>query len=816
MVLAPGTRLGPYEILDVLGAGGMGQVYRARDTRLLREVAVKVLPPDVETDPDRLSRFRRESIAAGALNHRNLLVVHDVGTEGDRPYLVTELLRGATLREFLRRGALAESTAVRYTIGILDGLAATHNHGIVHRDLKPENVFITADDIPKILDFGLAKRLPRIADAAGTTVTETATLEGALLGSVGYMAPEQLTGGIVDHRSDLFSAAVLLYEMLTGTPPFTRATAVEVLGAIVAADVPMPSPIRAPLAAVLRHGLEKTPEKRFQSANDFTFGLRLAADAVRPPAARRTSQPRKPAEITYRRVTFDAGTVWSARFVPGSDLIVYSANWRGEATRTYSTRAELPVSVPLPLPDGHLVGIAGNGNIAVVLGNRWLHGMELSSGMLATGTLAGSVPRHVQDRVSTADWMPNGTQLAMVYDRGRVRRLEFPQGNTIYETAGWISWVRVSRDGRRVAFADHPFRTDDRGDFVIADDTGRLARVWTDVHSASGLGWSPDDREIWVTAPGGIVAVSLAGKRRFVIRDARPVRLMDVAADGRILLLGDLRRIGIRGRMAGDSSERDLTWFDYSVVRDMSADGTHLLFFEAGELVAREYLVGLWRSGDAAPVRLGPGNPTSISPDGERALVIDYSERSIIRIVPTGAGESRKLPTATLHDIHWATWHPDGRRVVVSAHETNRGARLYIVDLGGEMRPIGPEGTVYLWSGVLADGSRVAALDPDRKLTIYSLVDDSAVLVPGALPDERPLAWSSDGAALYVQTPGVPARVSRLDLSTGERTLLREFIPPDSTGIARISPVPITPDAQWYAYTYGRFLSTLYVATGAQ
>ena len=814
MALAPGTRLGPYEILSVLGAGGMGQVYRAHDTRLRRDVAIKVLPAEVETDPDRLNRFRREAIAAGALNHRNLLIVHDVGSENDRPYLVTELLHGSTLREVLRRGSLPEATAVGYAMSVLDGLAAAHSHGIVHRDLKPENIFITEDGTPKILDFGLAKQMPRITGVEGTTMTATATVEGVLLGSVGYMAPEQLTGGPVDHRSDLFSVAVLIYEMLTGGSPFTRGSTIEVLGAIVGAAVAMPAGIRAPMAAVLRRGLEKLPEKRFQSASDFAFALRLASDAPRTRATRRVAG-RTP-EVRYRRVTFDAGTVWSARFVPGSDLIVYSANWRGEATRTYSTRPELPVSVPLPLPEGHLVGVSSNGHVAVVLGNRWLHGTELSTGMLATGTLAGSVPRNVQDRVSAADWLPNGTQLAVVHDMGRLRRLEFPLGHTIYETAGWISWVRVSRDGQRLAFGDHPFRTDDRGDFVIADATGKLARVWPDVHSATGLAWSPDDREIWVTADGGIVAVSLDGTRRFVLRDARPVRLMDVAPDGRILLLGDLRRIGIRGRLAGDATDRDLTWFDYSVVRDLSNDGRHLLFFEAGELSPSEYLAGLWRTGDAAPLRIGLGYPTSISPDGDWALIIDFAGSSSVRIVPTGVGEVRELPTPALHDIHWATWHPDGRRIVLSAHEPDRGARLYVVELSGAMRAIGPEGTVYLWSGISPDGARVAALDPDRKLTIYAIEEDAAVAVPNALPDERPIAWSSDGSALYVHTPGVPARVSRLDLATGERTLWRELMPPDPTGISSISPVVIAPDADSYAYTYGRFLSTLYVVSGAR
>lgn len=842
MALAAGTRLGSYEIVTPLGAGGMGEVYRARDSRIGREVALKVLPPDFESDPDRRRRFHQEAVAAGALNHPNVLVVHDVGDESGRPYLVTELLRGRTLRELLRGGPLREATAIAYAAAVLDGLAAAHDRGIVHRDLKPENIFVTDDGTPKILDFGLAKLPAGWQASSESAATGAATVEGVVLGSVGYMAPEQITGAPVDVRSDLFSVAIVLYEMLTGSTPFPGATAIEVLGAIAGTDAEVPATIREPLRGILQRGLQRTPARRFQTAADFAFALRVAAP--RDVAERRDSRSavrwlaaacvllaaaaavfgtlwlrRGPAAavspVRYQRATYEPGAIWTARFVPGSDTIVYAASWRGDASRTYSTRAEFPAPVPLPLPVADLLGISKSGEIALLLGNRWLQGREPSSGMLARATMAASVPREIQDHVTTADWLPDG-QLAVVRDLGRVRRLEFPMGRSVYETAGWISDLRVSRDGRRVAFADHPFRTDDRGDFVIADAAGTVSRLGTVLPAARGLAWSPDDRELWVSTDRTIVALTPGGGQREVLEDPRGIELLDVAPDGRMLIATSEPRIGISGRIRGDTGERDLTWFAYSVARDLSADGSQMLFFEAGEIAPPNYFTALRRATEAAPLKIGEGNATSLSADGKWALAIMFAGRSSVRVLPTGAGESRDLPTPGLNDIHWASWHPDGRRVVVSAHEQGRGARLYLIDPAGAVRPIGPEGTVYLWNAISPDGSQVAALDPARRLTVYPLDGGEGRTVSGTEPDERPVAWSSDGRSLFVLTPGVPARVSRVEVATGARTPWRELLPSDPTGIVRISPVLVTPDGQSYAYSYGRFLSTLYVVTGAR
>ena len=287
-MLRPGTHVGPYEVLSLLGAGGMGEVYRARDERIGRDVAIKVLPPEFASDPDRLRRFQQEARAAGQLNHPNILAVHDVGTHESAPYIVTELLEGETLRDRLRAGDLTVRRAVETAIQIARGLSAAHERGIVHRDLKPANVFITKDGHVKILDFGIAKLVAprRFGEPAQATTVVEATEEGAALGSVGYMSPEQVRGLPVDHRSDIFSFGCVLYEMLSGGPPFKRDTAADTASAILHEDpVPLSSGIPRGLERIVRRCVEKRPEDRFQSARDLGFALQAEAEALAAPSA---------------------------------------------------------------------------------------------------------------------------------------------------------------------------------------------------------------------------------------------------------------------------------------------------------------------------------------------------------------------------------------------------------------------------------------------------------------------------------------------------------------------------------------------------
>ena len=281
MALTVGMTLGPYEITGAIGAGGMGEVYRARDSRLQRDVAIKTLPAAASHDPDRLRRFQHEALAAAALNHPNILAVYDTGMYLDVPYVVTELLEGETLKQQLSKGPLSIAKAVSYATKLVEGLAAAHSKGIVHRDLKPENVFLTNDGRIKILDFGLAKLTGAFGDSSNEVPTTTGTLPGVVLGTVGYMSPEQVRGMPTDHRSDIFSFGAVLYELLSGRRAFGAATTIESLGAILNQDPPeltSPAGVIPPgLADIVRRCLEKLPERRFQSANDLAFALARAS-----------------------------------------------------------------------------------------------------------------------------------------------------------------------------------------------------------------------------------------------------------------------------------------------------------------------------------------------------------------------------------------------------------------------------------------------------------------------------------------------------------------------------------------------------------
>ena len=284
MTISAGSRIGPFEVVDLLGAGGMGAVYRAYDPRLRREVAIKVLPPALSGDPERLQRFEREALAVARLAHPNILAIHDIGTHEGSPYLVTELLEGTTLREKINGAPLPGRRAVEYAIEIARGLAAAHEHGIVHRDIKPENLFITRDGRVKILDFGIAKLTD--VDAATDATAATLTVPGfGPLGTAAYMSPEQARGLHADHRADLFSLGVVLYEMLSGVSPFKRGTAAEAMTAILREEPPeLADPVICPpaLNRIVRHCLVKEPSERFQSARDLVFALEAVDTAAQP------------------------------------------------------------------------------------------------------------------------------------------------------------------------------------------------------------------------------------------------------------------------------------------------------------------------------------------------------------------------------------------------------------------------------------------------------------------------------------------------------------------------------------------------------
>src|SRR5579863_329936 len=365
MPLNPGTKLGPYEVIGLLGSGGMGEVYRAKDTRLGREVAIKVLPDGFAKDTDRLRRFEQEARTIAALNHPNILGIHDIGTHEGRPYLVSELLVGETLREKVDQGPIAVKRAIEYAKGIALGLAAAHNKGIVHRDPKPENVFVTRDGHVKVLDFGLAKLiLPEESVENAQTMTSPATVPGMVMGTMGYMSPEQVKGETTDARSDIFSFGAVLYEMLIGQRAFKRGTGAETMTAILREEVPelAESGWQGPpaLEKILNRCLEKSPERRFQSASDLGFAIESlsgtstgsGSQVHRAMEVKRNWWPWLAGaaalvivgvgtwfagkstvtkeELSFKRLTYDKGYLSNARFAKDGETILYSARWNDD------------------------------------------------------------------------------------------------------------------------------------------------------------------------------------------------------------------------------------------------------------------------------------------------------------------------------------------------------------------------------------------------------------------------------------------------------------------------------------------------------
>ena len=311
MALTSGTRLGPYDIQSLIGAGGMGEVYRARDGRLDRIVAIKILPTSYSVDAERLQRFVQEARAAAALNHPNILSIFDIGEEGRAPYIVSELLEGQTLRERIRSGPLSSRKAIDYALQVARGLAAAHDRGIVHRDLKPENLFLTNDDRVKILDFGLAKLTrPETGAGAEAPTVQVNTEPGQIMGTVGYMSPEQVRGKPADHRSDIFAFGSILYEMLSGQPAFRGETSADTMSAILKEEPAELSEtarnVPPALERMVRHCLEKNPAQRFQSAGDLAFDLETLTQSSSVSGAvgwcsRRRRQKQRPEKTTARK-----------------------------------------------------------------------------------------------------------------------------------------------------------------------------------------------------------------------------------------------------------------------------------------------------------------------------------------------------------------------------------------------------------------------------------------------------------------------------------------------------------------------------------
>jgi eukaryotic-like serine/threonine-protein kinase len=856
-MLKEGTKLGPYEILSAVGAGGMGEVYRARDSRLERDVAVKVLPASLSSDADRLRRFEQEARAVAALNHPNILAVYDIGTHEGAPYLVSELLEGETLRERLGGGALPPRKVIEYTVQTAHGLAAAHEKGIVHRDLKPENLFITKDGRVKILDFGLAK-LTLTGETPGgqssAPTTPSMTDPGVVLGTVGYMSPEQVKGKPADHRSDIFSLGGILYEMISGQRAFHRDSSVETMSAILKEEPPEPSGVNRnispALERVVSHCLEKNPEQRFQSASDLAFNLEAISGVSSPSQAQKALVPeksRKPLWLavggllllssyaaifligersskttlpTFQRLVFRRGTISSARFTPDGQTVIYGAAYGGSPVQLFSTRPESPESRPLGLAENdELLSISSSGELAVLLNTKFLPFSH--NGTLARMPLAGGAPREVMEKVQWADWSPDGKQLAVVHSDGPLSTLDFPIGSKLYETHGWVGDPRVSPRGDQIAFIDHPLRNDDEGTVAVVDLSGKKQTLTDNWVSIRGLTWAPSGKEIWFTAsPNGsnraIYGVTLSGKQRLIYRVDGSLHILDSTPEGRVLVADENERQEMMGRGPGESADRDLSWFDWSLCHDITPDGKWALFTEGGEGGGPAYSV-YYRNLDGSPgIRLGDGGGMAISPDGKWVLSADpHKLPAQLVLLPTGSGELKQLTHDSISHLE-AGWLPDGKGIVFTGHEPEHGPRLYVQELsGGNPRAISPEGIISRFIRVSPDGKFVFAFDTTSKKALLVPLDGGEPRpVAGIDEDEVPVQWTGDGKSLFIAKFGNPAKVFRLDIASGKKELWKELAPADPAGVGGVGPIHITPDGKYYIYSLYRDLSDLYLVEG--
>jgi eukaryotic-like serine/threonine-protein kinase len=842
-----GQLFGHYRIIEKIGSGGMGEVFRARDERLNRDVALKIIKPAFSDNPDHLRRFEQEARAAAALNHPNIIAIYDVGYEGKTPYIVSELLRGKDLRARLGDGPFPLNDGVGYAVQIVNGLTAAHDHHIVHRDLKPENLFLTRDGRIVILDFGVAKLMPP-DDEQQLENAPTRTKAGAVIGTAAYMSPEQHRSQGVDHRSDIFGFGAIFYEMLTGHRAFRGGSDIDTTMAVMR-EQPAEADLEAanvPVGCreIIKHCLEKDADRRFQCANDLAYALQAFSGYT--PTHAEVKSPKfgvlpwalavalavalairwflvTPAPLvhpTYTRVSFEAGTVFAARFASGGQSIVYGAAWDGKPVRLFSTVGNSFPPQALEFADANLLGVSPSNELALALHGTHNGQMETIDGMLARAPLAGGSPKEVLANVRWADWDKAGGLAVVNYANGH-SRLEYPIGKVLYETSGWISNIRFSPQADKIAFLNHPKLWDQRGTVCVVDLAGKvstLTQVW---ESEQGVAWRPDGKEIWFTAVKSgnnlnLMAVDLDGKMRLLLDLPIGFTLQDIAPDGRVLVALNEKRLALAFSTLSSAGDTELSWHDWNIAKDISPDGKLVLFEDASEAAGSEYAVAIRNIDGSAPTRLGDGSAGGLSPDGQWAISISAEHAAKITLLPVGPGQPRPVDVQGLEEITtgWARFLANGKQILVNGNEKGHGKRCYVLSVdGGKTTAVTPEGVTC---GPSSPDSRfLIGVDSNSAMAIYPFDGGPARSIPNLESGFRAIQWSQDGSVIFGYKPGeLPSKIYKVEIATGKETMVHQLRPSAQAGIVIVTPVVVSRDGSRFAYSFNQALSTLYLISG--